>query len=915
MEDIFTMKKMIISMAMVALLAVFALALQQTGNLIVTVMSEEGQTLPGASIILSSNVLMGTRNVTTGANGKATFRNLPPGSYSIDVIMDGFQNYRQTGIEIRLAKTAKFDVQMKLGEAREVVEVVGTGPIVDTTSNTISTEYDFNTYINHLPNNRSYTGLAGLSAAVVNANNPSAAGGGDNANLYTLDGIRDMDPRTHTWSSQFNVDALADVSVITGGATAEYGQAMGMMLNMVTKSGSNDVTGLVRLEMSRSTWNDISDSNPNTTSDDTRLGINLDDWNYTAGGPLYPDVLWWYLGYTPNSSETAYTRYLDPMNPTVGVPAIRTYEGHFFNVKGTLQLSEDIKIAGFYREDPITINNTLSFDYFTGYLQPSSDQFQYQGGEGYMASLTYVVNPSMFVEAQWTKAEASLEVGDQGNDPDGRFTATGTTGPLFQGADGWYWGAGIYGYVSARNHQAYKGSMNYLLQTESIGDHDIKIGVEWLDNWTDVKNSLYPTNETIFTSVVSDVGFDNVQWLYRYTWEDRLPSVETHNKVWTIFLQDSMELTDNLTINAGVRTDVANLFDNQDNSIHSDGIFSALAPRLGFAYDMNGILLRGSVGRYYDLYTNYLIDDFTYFTTPETKYYWAPTDGVDGHNGWTLQGTSQRGNPDIQNTLDPNLHPSFMDEATLGIDYTFSDTLAVSVTGMFRDYKDFVSRQDLDGDHYYNWTNLNTSAYGGSSKRYWGGIFEISKRPTEDNLFLNASLTYQNSQGLTATENNLRTTWYSTPWNNDANIERFWGDIAGFNWFAKAQATYFFPNNWYLGLTANWQQGFAYSSTRTINYGGYSGLTDYPNGRADMERTANRFVVNLQVGVEQNIEVPIDIPFWDDTIQLGIYADIFNLFNTQIETAISTNLASSRYGQATAWLNGRNYLLGFRIEL
>ena len=109
------MKKLLISMAMVALLAVFALALQQTGNLIVTIMSEEGQILPGASITLSSNVLMGTRTQTTGSNGKATFRNLPPGDYAIEVVMDGFQGFRQAGIEVRLSKTSRTDVSMKLG--------------------------------------------------------------------------------------------------------------------------------------------------------------------------------------------------------------------------------------------------------------------------------------------------------------------------------------------------------------------------------------------------------------------------------------------------------------------------------------------------------------------------------------------------------------------------------------------------------------------------------------------------------------------------------------------------------------------------------------------------------------------------------------------------------------------------------
>jgi hypothetical protein len=920
MEDIFTMKKLIISVAMLALLAVFALALQQTGNLIVTVTSEEGQTLPGASITLTSNVLMGSRTQATGANGKATFRNLPPGDYNIEVVMDGFDAYRQTGIEIRLAKTAKFDVTLKLGQAREVVEVVGTGPIVDTTSNTIASQFDFDTFINHMPTARSYagaTGIASLSAGVVGANNPSSGGGGDNANLYALDGVSHMDPRTHTWSGQFNIDAVADVSIITAGGSAEYGHAMGMILNMVTKSGSNDVTGLARLEMTRVNWNDLSEKNPATAADNVRQGQDNDAWNYTVGGPLYPDVVWWYFGYYPSASETVYNRFLDPFNPTIGVPAIRTYDGHFMNIKGTIQLGEDIKLSGFYREDPILIANINSFraDYLGPYCLPSADVYQSQGGKGYMGGITYVVSPEMFVEAMWTSGRNPLELGNQGTDPDGRFIPGGTTGPFFSSDDGWFWGTYQLDYNSQRNHDTYKGAVNYLVESESIGEHDIKFGVEFLDNWTNVASTYYPTNEFVSTSAVSGVGFDNVQWIYRYTYENRLPAVETHNKTWTVFLQDSMQISDALTINAGVRTDIASLYDNYNDSIHDDGIFTALAPRLGFAYDMEGILLRGSVGRYYDVYVTYMIDDFTYFTTPETKNYWAPTDGVDGRNGWSYVRSTYRGTADILNTIDPDLHPSYMDEATVGMDYMFSDTLAVSLTGMFKDYKAFVSRQDPDGDQYYNWTNLETPAYGLSSKTYLGAILELRKRPTEDNLFLNASLTYQDSQGLTANENNLRTTWYQTPWHNDTNIERYWGDIAGFNWFAKAQATYFFPNNWYVGLIANWTQGFARSSTRLINYGGYTQIVDYPNGRADMEREPDRFVLSLQFGMEQTIEVPFDIPLWDDTLQLGIYANINNMLNNESEINTNTNLASAAYGRATTWPQARNYLLGFRIEL
>jgi hypothetical protein len=918
------MKKFIISVAMVAFVAVFALALQQTGNLIVTVMSEEGQILPGASVTLTSNVLMGTRNLATGSNGKATFRSLPPGEYTIDVVMDGFQSYHQTGIDVRLSKTSKADVSMKLGQAKEVIDVVGTGPIVDTSSNTVSHDFDFNTYINHLPTGRHYVSVAGLSAGVTAGNNPSATGAGQYGNSYMLDGVSHMDPKTHTWSGQFNIDSVADVTVVNAGATAEYGLATGMIVNMVTKSGSNDVTALGRLEMTRVNWNDLSLLNPDSAADDRRQGADGDRKYYSIGGPLYPDVVWWFFGYYPSSTETIYNRYLDPFNPLVGTQAVRTYIGHFMNAKGTIQLGEDIKLSGFYREDPITINNISSQSYYGGYMQPSADELQTQGGKGYSASITYVASQDIFIEGLWSEGRNPLTFTYQDADPDGRWIASSHTGPFFQSADNWWWGSIVEDYSSERNHDSVKLAFNYLLQSDSMGDHDIKFGAEYLDNWTSVVDTYYPSGEFIKTSPVEGIGFDNVQWLYRYTYENRLPVKEVHNKTLTFYLQDSIQLSDALTINAGLRTDIADLLDNYDTSIYKDGIFSALAPRLGFAYDMGTVLVRGSVGRYYDIYSTYMIDDFTYFAIPETRTQYAPTDGVDGHNGWTQIDQWTVGSADINNTLDPDLGPAWMDEATLGMDYMFSDTLVLSLSGIYRNYCGLVSREDPDGDKYWYWTNINTPDHGSSYKIYYGGILELRKRPTEDNLFLDLSVTYQHLEGFA--QDTLRYSYYSNPYQTDDRISYYWGDIGAsqsnsgsydgdMNWFAKAQATYFFPNNWYLGVIANWQQGNALTSYRSVNVPGYGNVTFYPNGRADMDRLPNQFLLNVQFGIEQTIEMPFDVPFWDDSILLGIYVNVNNLLDNQDEVQYQQNLASGSYGRSVAWLNARNYLLGFRIEL
>ena len=911
------MKKLLISLAILTFAALMTLAVTQTGNLIVTVMSEEGQVLPGASVTLTSSVLMGARTQVTGASGKATFRNLPPGEYAIDVTMDGFQPYRQAGIDIRLTRTAKADVSMKLGQAKEIIEVVGTGPLVDTTSTTVGTEFDFDNYINHMPTGRHYVNVAGLAPGVISQNNPSSAGGGYYNNAYLIDGSYSMDSRTHTWGNQFNVDTVSDMNLIQAGATAEYGRAMGAIFNIVTKSGSNEITALARLEMNRLLWNDISENNPNITTDNTRTGAQGNVWNYSGGGPLYPDMIWWYVGYSDYARETGYNRRLNPMSYGTLTSAIRTYWGHLFSVKGTLQLGEDIKATVLYREDPIDIYNVNSQSYYGSQCLPSADQVQHQGGTGnLMFSASYIIGESAFVEAAYSMDGGEISVNAQGEDTSGEgYWEPSSSGTVYYSNDGWWWGGIIDDYYSERDTNTARFAFNYLVDSDSIGSHDIKAGVEYQDMINNVRDTYYPGNEYITTGDLTDVGFDAVPYYTRTVIEDRLPWAEIHGKYLTVYLQDSWQLMDNLTVNLGVRTDKGLLENNQEDEVLSDGIFTALAPRLGFVYDLSGSALRASVGRYYDTYNMYIADNFNYYTTPETWIKYAAADGVDGRNGWVEVDRWQEGTLVSPHSLDPDIIPPYVDEATVGFDWLLNDSLAVSLTGIYRYYTG-VCRTDTDGDRGYYWTNIETEAHGSAQKIYWGGILEINKRPTDDNLFLSASFTYQDLQGFGAYNgDNFQEIYFANPYQTEERVDYYWGDISGYHWFAKGQATYFFPNNWYVGVQANLQQGSALSSYRYVSVPGYGTVQFFPNGRGDMDRLPTQFWMDVQFGIEQNIELPFDLPLWDDTIILGIYANIYNVFDNMTETSYQSYMASSIYGQANGWRGARNYQLGFRIEL
>ena len=122
------------------------------GNLIVVVLTDEGQSLPGANVTIQSTVLMGTRSQTTSSNGWAVFRNLPPGDFRIEIDRDGFQRLLTVGIPIQANQTTKVVEELRVGNKNVDWStcVRGISPIIDVTRSSYVHEYEMIT-VRRLP--------------------------------------------------------------------------------------------------------------------------------------------------------------------------------------------------------------------------------------------------------------------------------------------------------------------------------------------------------------------------------------------------------------------------------------------------------------------------------------------------------------------------------------------------------------------------------------------------------------------------------------------------------------------------------------------------------------------------------------------------------------------------------------------
>ena len=154
---------------LVVLLATVSMATaqQQYGTFTGTVLDEQGGVLPGVTITISSDALIGgTQTQVTGAAGVYTFRSLLPGEYSARYELTGFSSISQEGIVIAVARVTSVNVTLTVGGVEETITVTGESPVVDVRQNITATNIDEALYEN-IPTGRNPWEMAGLVPGMV----------------------------------------------------------------------------------------------------------------------------------------------------------------------------------------------------------------------------------------------------------------------------------------------------------------------------------------------------------------------------------------------------------------------------------------------------------------------------------------------------------------------------------------------------------------------------------------------------------------------------------------------------------------------------------------------------------------------------------------------------------------------------
>jgi len=279
------------------------------------VFDQTGGAIAGATVTVTDVARGVAQTLTTDSAGQYAASSLVPSTYTVRGEAKGFRVLEHTGVLVQVGEDIRVDLTLQAGEQTQTVTVTAEIPQVETTNATLGGALS-NETINDLPlNGRDFTRMVQLRPGVV-----SYPGGGDHADsangftsrdgLWLLDGVMAYNPvnggqivnfryQAGTASSTLPIDAIQEFNTQEN-PRAEYGWAVGAVINVGLKSGSNSIHGTA-YAFGRDTALDARNYFNTPTSlngaPNPKTPVALEQYGATAGGPILKDKLFWFVGY------------------------------------------------------------------------------------------------------------------------------------------------------------------------------------------------------------------------------------------------------------------------------------------------------------------------------------------------------------------------------------------------------------------------------------------------------------------------------------------------------------------------------------------------------------------------------------------------------------------------------------------
>nr|WP_253910431.1 TonB-dependent receptor [Pyxidicoccus fallax] len=337
--------------------------------------------LADAVVTATSPRLQGEQVVVSDSSGLYRIPQLPPGTYTLRVEREGYEPFVRSDVVLRLDRTVRVNIQLLPSSLGETISV-SAAPTLDVGSSTagLSVDADFLRNIAVIrpgtkgSASRSFESLAELApGAVEDRYGVSVSGSSSPESQYVVDGLSVNDPSVGTLGTPLSVSFVQEVNVITGGYMPEYGRSTGGVLNVVTKSGSNEFHGSVFANMApgflQRSGREIRQEGSVISAQGTPW--NQGDLGFDLGGPILKDKLWFYVGVAPSFNRIRVDRQLSKLE--------------ICDVEDPANGCDEV---GARRRDP-----TTGFGLATPIEGTRTSRFADERSVQYLGKLTYLFNP------------------------------------------------------------------------------------------------------------------------------------------------------------------------------------------------------------------------------------------------------------------------------------------------------------------------------------------------------------------------------------------------------------------------------------------------------------------------------------------------------------------------------------------
>ena len=702
------MRKILLALLFLAF-ALPAAAQQQYGRLEGAARDAQGLALPGVSVTLSGEAIIGGRNATTDVDGSYRFQALPPGDYNIQFELSGFQTVVFEAVRVVTGATFTVDADMQIATVAETVTVTGESPVVDVKSTGVAATFD-KTQLDEVPTATDMWAVLQQSPGVRVQGFDVGGSHKSQQSMYETFGVRSQNRVLYegvnttegsgSAGGYYDYYAMEEMQVSAQGADVEM-STPGAQIQTTVKSGGNDFSGLESGAWNPADWiADNFDSELAANEASEAPVLKFYEYHLDLGGPIVRDKAWFYAAYNNFYIDTAVSGQPIELGTDIG-------DFDIFTAKLNYQITERDQFIGFstwsWKRKPnrgisrdIPAESILAQDYWiwlhkAEWQRVWSDRLYSNIMIGHMGTI-------------WPMTPAVDPV--NGKEP--RIEATTSRRS----------GAGWQPFTRRRWKPQSTGQFNYYVPI-GTGSHDFKFGWDWQID-SELRGNNTNSGAVRYLDDAKEGRPHNVDRVYLVGVPNQ---VENPNMHADFFAQDVWTVNDRFTLTLGFRVGSQILSylesDNRPGSpcpdslqcqfelpgnqaqmlqeifgagatIPGDDVFSHwnIAPRMGFTYDITGegsSVFKAYAGRYYSNIGTGLLS-----ANPGGQAN-ATYEFLDQNMNGILDDTSElgerlsfRAGAGAGTPIDPNWSLAYADEASAAIEHELTTDLGTRVSYVYK---------------------------------------------------------------------------------------------------------------------------------------------------------------------------------------------------------------------------------------